>query len=619
MKYRSDIDGLRAVAVSSVILAHAGVAAVGGGFLGVDVFFAISGYLITTILLKDLSSGRYSLADFYERRARRILPALIVVISVCFPLSAWLMLPDFFQNFGQSVVATLLFANNILLAKTSGYWDLESSFKPLLHTWSLGVEEQYYVLFPIILSFTWRYGKKNQIVIVSLIAVLSLLTAEYGWRAYPSANFYLPTSRAWELMLGSLAAFVIRKDRPLDGWISAAGLLTVVASMFVFTEHTPSPSIFAAIPVIGTIAILLFNRPGTIAYRLLSVRPLVAIGLISYSAYLWHQPLFAFARIAMKNPPNAAMMVFLVFATFGIAALSWRYIETPFRRREFIPLRQFAIIAAAATAVLVSLGLAVHVKQGFPTWTFPNVSNSDVYISYNERIRSYQSKNFPSNGMRNIALIGNSYGRDVGNILIEGGAVRRKNLVYLPGYPACRDRVEYPDWAGVVLSKADIVIVALDQHNAVDKNDSEAQPGQPTKCALDIEKAIRRHTSAEIVYFGSKQFGRNINPFGRVAIEERSNALASVPDVQVAMNNEVRKNLEKYIDVIRILGPDGKSVRFFDDNGNPMSPDRNHLTKYGAKFISNRLNETDPLPWRIIKDPYCCRYNKSLNSGMMRP
>ncbi|HZF46229.1 MAG TPA: acyltransferase, partial [Sphingomonadaceae bacterium] len=246
-----------------MILAHAGVKAVGGGFLGVDVFFVISGYLITTILKKDLEEGRYTLAAFYERRARRILPALLVVIGCSLPFAFWLMLPDFRQNFGQSVVATLLFANNLLLARTSGYWELESNFKPLLHTWSLGVEEQFYLAFPIFLALLWRFGARVQITAILLVGLASFAISEHGWRTYPDVSFYLPTSRAWELMAGCAAAYVTRKPRAFDNFASLLALLAIVLPMFLFDEHVPSPSYYSALPVLGAVGVLLFSWPGT--------------------------------------------------------------------------------------------------------------------------------------------------------------------------------------------------------------------------------------------------------------------------------------------------------------------------------------------------------------------
>ncbi len=346
---------------------------------------------------------------------------LLVVIAACIPFAIWLLLPDFLENFSQSVVATLLFSNNLLLAATSGYWELESAFKPLLHTWSLGVEEQFYIVFPALMLLLVRLKRRGQIAVLALLALFSLALAEHGWRTYPDASFYLPTSRAWELLVGSLASYVHRKNRSGSQALSMLGLLAVVAPMAAFTHETPSPSLWSAIPVLGTAAVLVFNQPGSAAWRILSARPAVFVGLISYSAYLWHQPVLAFARAASLEPLTVPASAGLVLLTMVLSVATWRFVEVPCRNRAAVPLRPLLTAIGAASAVLIAMGLAGHFQRGFPQWTYPNIaSNGDVYIAYNERIRDYAAAGFPQNGKPNVALVGNSFGRDVGNVLIEG-------------------------------------------------------------------------------------------------------------------------------------------------------------------------------------------------------
>ena len=233
MKYRAEIDGLRALAVVPVILFHVGFEMFSGGFVGVDVFFVISGYLITTILIEDIENNRFSIFNFYERRARRILPALFFVMFIAVLPAYLLMLPDELQNFGQSLVATTLFSNNLLLYITTDYWALESDFKPLLHTWSLAVEEQYYFIFPIFLLLLWKFGKHNVFWIITIIVVISLTLSEWGWRNWPIANFYILPTRAWELLAGSLAAFVVQKQGVIkNDFLALLGLLAILFSIF---------------------------------------------------------------------------------------------------------------------------------------------------------------------------------------------------------------------------------------------------------------------------------------------------------------------------------------------------------------------------------------------------
>ncbi len=361
MQYRREIDGLRTIAVMPVILFHANFQIFGGGYSGVDIFFVISGYLITSLILADIEKGRFSIARFYERRARRILPALSVVMLSCVPL-AWLwMLPRQFVEFSHSLIAVPLFVSNILFWRETGYFEAASEEKPLLHTWSLAVEEQYYLLFPLLMVLMWRFGRRRSFYVVLALAALSLLLSEWGWRNKPAANFFLAPTRVWELLAGSLCAFIQSSRGQWRGNIpSMAGLGAIVFGILVYDEHTPFPSLYAVVPVLGTVLIILFAAPGTWAARLLSLKPMVAIGLISYSAYLWHQPLFAFARILSPQVPSQGVMLGLAGLTLGLAWLSWRYVEQPFRDRHAPVLatqRAVFVASGAVTGLIIALGV----------------------------------------------------------------------------------------------------------------------------------------------------------------------------------------------------------------------------------------------------------------------
>ncbi len=341
-----------------VILFHAGAAPFGGGFVGVDVFFVISGYLITTILIDELEQGRFSIINFYERRARRILPALFFVMLCTLPFAwAW-MLPSQMQDFAQSLIAVTLFGSNFLFWKTSGYFAAAADEKPFLHTWSLAVEEQYYVLFPIFLFLAWRFGRNKVFWMISIMAAGSLLISEWGWRNEPKANFFLFPTRAWELFAGSIAAFIIKTHGIRSNQIlSGAGLLMILFSIFFYTEATPFPSVYALVPVGGAVLIVLFATKETFAGALLSKRPFVWIGLISYSAYLWHQPLFAFARIRMTEAPSLGFMLFLSAMALVLAAFSWKYVEQPFRLKDVTSRRLIFQSSLAGMVFFLALGL----------------------------------------------------------------------------------------------------------------------------------------------------------------------------------------------------------------------------------------------------------------------
>lgn len=370
MKYRREIDGLRALAILPVILFHAGFEAFGGGFVGVDVFFVISGYLITTIILAELEQGNFSLVNFYERRARRILPALFLVMFACLPFAwAWL-LPDDMEDFALSLVAVPVFASNILFWQQNGYFDTAAELKPLLHTWSLAVEEQYYVLFPLFLMLFWRIGKRVLLAVMAVVFVVSLLLAERASVTSPTAAFYLLPPRGWELLIGAFAAFYLARanrapfGRSLSEVAGWTGLALILYAVFAYSKETPFPGFYALVPTVGSVLIILFATQETTVGRLVGNRAFVGIGLVSFSAYLWHQPLFAFARYTSETEPGMAVFLLLSAASFGLAWLSWRFVETPFRHKGTFSRRAIFTFALAGSLFFIALGLYGTLRQG---------------------------------------------------------------------------------------------------------------------------------------------------------------------------------------------------------------------------------------------------------------
>jgi peptidoglycan/LPS O-acetylase OafA/YrhL len=366
VKYRAEIDGLRTIAVIPVILFHAGISIFRGGYVGVDIFFVISGFLITSIIARELEENRFSIVKFYERRARRILPALFAVLLVSLPFAWALLMPDDLLDFGKSVVSVCLFVSNLYFWRSSGYFDAAAEGKPLLHTWSLAVEEQYYVLFPLMLMVLWRLGRKRTFYIVCAMALGSLVMSEWAWRHAPTANFFLAPTRAWELFAGSICALwrLDKAERP-NGPLAWLGLALIAFSIFVYDEHTPFPSVYALVPVVGTALIILFATSATRVGQLLSTRPMVAIGLISYSAYLWHQPILAFARHYWMSSLSPMFGLLLAAISLAVAYPSWRYIEAPFRRPAATGFNRkqifgFAAAGLAGFAAIGAWGIATN-------------------------------------------------------------------------------------------------------------------------------------------------------------------------------------------------------------------------------------------------------------------
>ena len=383
MEYRREIDGLRALAVLPVILFHAGFDEFSGGFVGVDVFFVISGYLITKIILSDLERGAFSLVDFYERRARRILPALFFMMLVCLPF-AWLwLLPSDMKDFSQSLAAVAVFGSNVLFWRESGYFSTAAEFKPLLHTWSLAVEEQYYLIFPILLMVFWGLGKRRLVIVLGFLFVASLAIAQWASYSMPAAAFYLLPFRGWELLIGGFAAFYLgrvdreefgKRSQELGGWL---GVSLIFFAIVFFDKATPFPGFYALVPTLGTVLVILFATKQTTVGRFIGNKAFVGIGLISYSAYLWHQPLFAFARHAGHSKSGDIVFGLLSIAAIGFAYLSWRFVESPFRSRSVIGRWKVFALALSFSLFFVIAGYSGHTKNGFEG-RFSRILHGDV-------------------------------------------------------------------------------------------------------------------------------------------------------------------------------------------------------------------------------------------------
>jgi len=368
MSYRPDIDGLRAIALIPVVLFHAGFEWFSGGYVGVDVFFVISGFLITTIILKEKKAGNFSFAYFYERRARRILPALFFIMLTCIPFAWFFQLPQELIDFGKSLIATSIFSSNILFWFDTNYFAVDSDYIPLIHTWSLAIEEQFYLFFPVLLSFFWALGKHRLFWILGVFTILSFAFCEWGWRHFPEANFYLLPFRAWELLIGALCAVYLFQHQQPKEYIAESGtilgLCLIIFAVFYLDKSYPFPSLYALFPVIGSALIILFTHRETWVYKLLSAKILIFIGLISYSAYLWHQPLFVFARLYFIEEPKPWVMGLLSILAMILAYLSWRFIETPFRNKDRFSQKTIFLFSILGSLLFIGIGVFFIILKG---------------------------------------------------------------------------------------------------------------------------------------------------------------------------------------------------------------------------------------------------------------
>ena len=582
MKYRAEIDGLRALAVVPVILFHAGIELFKGGFVGVDVFFVISGYLITTILIDDLENKSFNIVNFYERRARRILPALFVVMFKTILPAYFVFLPDELQNLGQSVVATTLFANNVLLYLTTNYWELQAEFKPLLHTWSLGIEEQYYLVFPFFLMLAWRFGKKRVIWIIAVMAIISLLLSELGSRKYTAANFYLTHTRAWELFAGSITAFIVKKRGiQKNNFLAFLGLTAIIFSIFIYDESTPFPSFYTLVPVLGVVLLVLFADKDTLVAKLLSTKMFVGIGLISYSAYLWHQPILSYLRTVSNGKVVGINTLIMLIITFFLAFLTWKFVEQPFRKIGNVSKKKFLSLIITLSTLFVSLGLILHYTEGFSK-SFYGVSkygSKDVWIKYNDRVQDmYGKNNFDNSSKIKVLVIGTSYANDFINALIEADIAMGIDILYRHHNSISHCDLANNSTDNYIINQADIIIFGFSGVNNC------------SRAAFDNLKK-----KGKTPYFATyKQFGYNL---GWIRLELLLNGKIENPysqriENEIRINSEIRKifSESEIIDIQQIFNStDDNFVRIVDDQNRLLSVDRVHLTQPGAQFLGRKL------------------------------
>ncbi|MEO8619998.1 MAG: acyltransferase family protein [bacterium] len=380
--YRADIDGLRAVAVISVLLFHARFSRFQGGFAGVDVFFVISGFLITRIILAEIRGGAYSVARFYARRARRILPALYATILVTV-VGSLILNPEASREVGKSIIAVALFSSNLLFWRESGYFGPQAHHMPLLHTWSLAVEEQFYLLFPLFLLVVHRFLGDRFGRWIAIAAVGSFVTGLVATRTDPSAAFYLAPTRAWELMIG---AFVATDELPrvtnsvARDALAAIGLALVIGAMLLYTPDTAFPGVAAAVPTIGS-ALLIYTGSGTPTRtgRLLGLGPLTFIGTISYSLYLLHWPVLVFAEEYSIVELTVMQRIAALVLTTVLAATSWRFVEQPFRSRITGSVSSVLGWSVASIAVVVALAAPLY-ERAIPAMTTTASAAGDVEL-----------------------------------------------------------------------------------------------------------------------------------------------------------------------------------------------------------------------------------------------
>jgi peptidoglycan/LPS O-acetylase OafA/YrhL len=619
LSYRPEIDGLRALAVIPVIFFHAGFSFFSGGYVGVDVFFVISGYLITTIILGEINSGTFSIVGFYQRRARRILPALFLVLIICLPLAWFLMVPIEMKAFSDSLIAVCVYVSNLWFWKTANYFDTAAHLKPLLHTWSLSVEEQFYIFFPFLLLLLCKLNKRALFFALFAIAFISIVLADWLSIHKAAAAFYLLPTRMWELLLGALSAIYLMQSpasklnrlvRDFGGFL---GVILLLYAIFLFDGQTRTPSYFTLIPTLGAVCIILFASADSFFGKILGHRFLVGIGLLSYSLYLWHQPIFAFARLSGFLDMQQERVLLLMAIVFLMAYLSWRYIELPFRDNQRVGGKIIIKLFIVVSLALILFGLVGHFSNGFLYRYAPEDRALASLDSYQEGL--YVSKRFdekllaPFNSLdnrRKILIIGDSYAQDLvnalyessigeniqtstrhishlcGNLFIGEGDLPKQNVERVE--QKCKGAGIYEDEAlKKLMLDADEIWFA-----------SKWQSWQAAFIRQSISN-VKKISNKPVKVFGTKDFGSiNLKELLALSGSERINLVQKIDLDVISINAEIRKNLGsgEFIDSQDLICTTQEAVcHLFNDDGQLLSFDGWHLTKVGAKYFGIKLSE----------------------------
>ena len=439
LTYRPEIDGLRAIAVGAVILYHAQITIFGhqpfkGGFIGVDIFFVISGYLITSIILKELNTtGSFSFKNFYERRVRRILPALLFVMLISLPFAWMYLIPSSFVDFSKSILYSLGFSSNFYFHYSGQlYGDESGLLKPFLHTWSLSVEEQFYILFPIVLLITFKYFRNYLLTILVICLIISLQMADWGSKNYPSASFYFLHTRMWELLAGSILAYFEitlghrSKNKTLNLILPSIGLFLIGHSILFFNDKMFHPSFYTLSPIIGVCLIIWFSNKDELITKILSTKLFVGIGLMSYSLYLWHYPIFAFARITDFTQGSLFNKLLLGIIIIILSVFSYYFIERPARNKK----NKFKVVLSLILIlifVLVIANINIIQKNGYKDRFYITKNYELDRGKYDlENLNFEKNYNYEDyNYRKNVLIVGNSHAEDILEIFSKTNLIDR--------------------------------------------------------------------------------------------------------------------------------------------------------------------------------------------------
>jgi len=615
MKYRADIDGLRAIAVISVVFFHYSIGRYfWGGYVGVDIFFVISGYLITSIIYSDITNNKYTVANFYYRRVRRIFPALFFVFFASLIASFFMNFPSEVQDIGKSITSSIFFISNILFYATSSYFDQKMELNPVLHTWSLSVEEQFYLLFPVLVFAMRSQSSARRIAALSIVAILSFTASVIQVHEEPTAAFYLVQFRAWELLMGSLLALdalpKLKKRWQLE-IIASFGLFLILASIYFYSKNTPFPGLAALAPCTGAVAIIYAGGlHNTVVSKMLGLGPTRFVGLISYSLYLWHWPLLVFTRL-YHQPKGAVEKLSLVIICILIATFSWWFIERPFRKPGSrlsvkTTLKASAGVMIATAALAISLGGISAQYWQLPDRVDKILAYEDYDVDKNMRagtcFLTSQYNSFSlyhadeclkfSTNKKNILIFGDSHAAH----LWSGFQAEYSQINFLQatasgclptidssGEKHCTELNNYIFRDFLRKNQVDAVVLS-GRWKA-----SDASAVESTALALS------QLTSTILILGPIEEYDQSLPRILARAVAERSD------EDQIAMKHrrseqkltdDVFLQLQfpinvKYISVYNIMST--PKWKLWSDSGVPVQFDYGHLTKEGAMYLAERI------------------------------
>lgn len=625
IKYRPEIDGVRAIAVAVVVLYHANIMVSGvnpfkGGYVGVDVFFVISGYLITSIILHDLNSDKFSFKYFYERRARRILPALFTVMLASIPFAWIYMLPKAMDEYAGSILSSLFFSSNILFWNEDSYWAEPSELKPFLHTWSLSVEEQFYLLFPLMLVALWKLAPKYVTGIFFLLGLFSLLLADHFTPEVPEFTFYLLPARAWELLAGAILGKIEhdrgrQSNRTIAEIAPGIGLCLIIYSVLSFSNDTPHPSFFTIIPVLGTMLLIWFSQEGGFLTNILSNRLVVGVGIVSYGFYLWHYPVFALSKIKDKDPSQYAKIGWVALSLI-LAIFTYFLIEQRFRSKTEVRLKPFLACISAAFMSL-SLFALISLKTGGVLYRytdgqmkFLNLNREQggdftqyVTSNYNSLAKE---KQYIENGLPKLLLIGDSYSQDFFNVLKESGRTNSVQAIahFVPtgcqnvssdtpdieqhilehNKKPCEAAVRVGDDALVErLVKSDGVIVATSWTEYTDEQ------------ILKLVEKIKSFGVDNVLVVGRKEFPTiTTEQLIEMNLEKLENSRLQVSDYYYGVQKRMSETVppDEYLNLHSMFCGSSIYCPISTPDGYLISFDGRHLTQEGARYIGSKLSES---------------------------